>query len=66
VGIEIRLERVEEIGLGRRATTDELAALDEHGFVVVHTLLSDGEVELLDTEFERLVADDPESRRHEL
>jgi ectoine hydroxylase-related dioxygenase (phytanoyl-CoA dioxygenase family) len=66
VGIEICLERVEEIGLGRRATTDELAALDEHGFVVVPTLLSDAEVELLDTEFERLVADDPESRRHEL
>ena len=66
VGIEIRVDRVAEIALGRRATTGELAALDEHGFVVVPALLSRAEVDVLDAEFERLVAEDPQSRRHEL
>jgi hypothetical protein len=66
VGITIRVDRVEEIGLGRPATADELAALDVRGFVVVPALLSDAEVTSLNTEFERLVAEDPESRRHEL
>jgi ectoine hydroxylase-related dioxygenase (phytanoyl-CoA dioxygenase family) len=66
VGIEIRRERIGEIGLGRAAAADELAALDEHGFVVVPALLSDAEVESLVAEFERLVTEDPESRQHEL
>jgi hypothetical protein len=52
--------------MGRRATAHELAALDERGFCVVPALLSDTEVESLSTEFERLVAEDQESRRHEL
>ena len=52
--------------MGRRATADELAALDERGFCVVPALLSDAEVKTLNTEFERLVAEDPESRRYEL
>jgi len=54
VGLKIRLDRTQEIGVGRRATTDELAALDEHGFVIVPALLADEEVDLLRTEFERL------------
>jgi hypothetical protein len=64
--MKIRLDRREEIGLGRPATTDELAALDEQGFVVVPSLLPDAEVEMLTAEFERLVASDPQSMRHEL
>jgi ectoine hydroxylase-related dioxygenase (phytanoyl-CoA dioxygenase family) len=65
MGIEIRRERIGEIGLGRPATANELAALHEHGFVVVPALLSDAEVDSLNFEFERLVAEDPESIRHE-
>jgi hypothetical protein len=65
VGLEIRLDRAEMIGVGRCATTDELAALDERGFVIVPALLADGDVYLLRTEFERLVAEDAQSRRHE-
>jgi hypothetical protein len=64
--MEIRLDGVEEIALGRGATADELAALDDVGFVLVPALLSDTQVELLRDEFERLVAIDPQSRRHEL
>jgi hypothetical protein len=66
VGLEIRLDRAEEIGVGRRATTEELAALDERGFVIVPALLADEDVDLLRAEFERLVAEDAQSRRHEL
>lgn len=65
MGLKIRLDRTEEIGVGRRATTDELAELDEHGFVIVPALLADEEVDLLRTEFERLVAEDPQSKLHE-
>ena len=66
MGLEIRLDRAEVIGVGRCATTDELAALDERGFVIVPALLADEDVDLLRTEFERLVAEDAQSRRHEL
>jgi hypothetical protein len=66
VGIVIRADRVEEIGLGRRATTEELATLDEEGFVVLPALLTDAEVDLLVTEFDRLVDEDPQSNLHEL
>jgi ectoine hydroxylase-related dioxygenase (phytanoyl-CoA dioxygenase family) len=66
MGLEIRLDLAEVIGVGRCATTDELAALDEHGFVIVPALLADEDVDLLRTEFERLVAEDAQSRRHEL
>jgi ectoine hydroxylase-related dioxygenase (phytanoyl-CoA dioxygenase family) len=66
VGIEIRRERIRVIGLGRNASAGELAALDEHGFVIVRALLSEAEVESLRREFERLVAADPESTQREL
>ncbi len=66
VGLEIRVDRVDKIGVGRRATSDELSALDEHGYVVVSSLLTDTDVEALIVEFERLIATDPESRQHEL
>jgi hypothetical protein len=66
VGIEIRLDRCAEIGLGRPAASDELDALDEHGFVVVPALLPDPEIRMLNAEFERLVAADPDCTRHEL
>jgi len=66
VGIEIRAERINAIATGRRATTDELAALDDHGFVVVPALLPDRQVDALRAEFERLVAADPLRDRHEL
>jgi hypothetical protein len=46
VGLKIRLDRTQEIGVGRRATKDELAALDERGFVIVPALLADEEVDL--------------------
>ena len=62
----IRADRVEEIGRGRRAAAEELAALDEEGFVVLPALLARAEVDSLVAEFERLVGEDPESRRHEL
>jgi len=66
VGIEIRRERTEAIGLGRPARAEELAALDEQGFVVVPGLLPEAQVARLDAEFERLVAADPQALRHEL
>jgi Phytanoyl-CoA dioxygenase (PhyH) len=66
VAIEICGERVEEIAVGRRAAPDELTALDKLGFVVIPALLSQGEVELLNAEFERIVADDPRANVHEL
>ncbi|HEY2331153.1 MAG TPA: phytanoyl-CoA dioxygenase family protein [Acidimicrobiales bacterium] len=66
MGIEVQLDRDAEFAFGRGATTDELAALDEHGFVVVPGLLPITEVERLISEFERLVAEDPRSGLHEL
>jgi hypothetical protein len=66
MGIEIRVDRVQEIAVGRRATPDELAALDELGFVVIPALLPETELDLLNTEFERVVAEDPRARTHEL
>jgi ectoine hydroxylase-related dioxygenase (phytanoyl-CoA dioxygenase family) len=67
MGLEINIDRVAEIGLGRSTGSGRLsAALDEDGFVVVPALLSDAELEVLTSEFERLVADDPDARRHEL
>lgn len=65
-GIELTPERVEALALGRGTTAGELAALDEHGFVVLPTLLDESEVERLRAEFERLVAGDPDTRTHEL
>ena len=47
MAIEIPLRMVDELALGRHASTEELAALDEHGFVVVPALLSGDEVERL-------------------
>ncbi len=66
MGIEISLDGADELAVGRRATTGELAALDEHGFVVIPALLADAEVEPLQAEFERLVAGDERSTLHEL
>jgi hypothetical protein len=66
VGIEISLDVTDEFALGRRASTGELAALDEHGFVVIPALLTEAEVEPLQAEFERLVSGDELSRLHEL
>lgn len=66
VGLEIRVDRTEEIGVGRRATAGELRALDEQGFVVVPALLDGAQVDVLISEFERLIAADTEARRHEL
>jgi hypothetical protein len=65
VGLEIRYDRAEELGVGRHATPDELAALDERGFVIVPALLANEDLDLMRTEFERLVVEDPQSRRHE-
>jgi hypothetical protein len=66
VGFEIRDDRLEEIGIGRRATPEEIRALDEQGFVVIPELLTSADVEVLVTDFERLIATDPEARQHEL
>jgi Phytanoyl-CoA dioxygenase (PhyH) len=57
---------MDEIGVGRHATSDELRALDVQGFVVVSSLLPGREVEALVGEFDRLVAADPDARQHEL
>jgi len=65
MGITIRRDRFDEIGLGRRATAEELSALDNDGFVVVPRLLSEEEVEEVRAEFERLVHQDPRSSSHE-
>lgn len=53
--------------MGRSTASGGLTSgLDETGFVVVPALLSDAELEVLTSEFERLVAKDPDARRHEL
>ena len=66
VGIEVSADRINEVGVGRGATPSELAAVDRRGFVVVPALLPARDVESLDTEFERLVAEDGQSVVHEL
>jgi hypothetical protein len=66
VGIEIRIEGVEGIAAGRRATADELVTLDVLGYVVVPALIPEADLEVLNTEFERVVAEDPRARLHEL
>jgi ectoine hydroxylase-related dioxygenase (phytanoyl-CoA dioxygenase family) len=66
VGLDISADGLAASTCGRKATSDELAALDEHGFVVVPALLSDSAVAGLKAEFERLVATDPQSAGHEL
>jgi Phytanoyl-CoA dioxygenase (PhyH) len=66
MGLEIRVDRLEEIGVGRSATLDEIRTLDEQGFVVIPELLTGAEVEVLISEFERLIATDAEARQHEL
>jgi hypothetical protein len=66
VGIELSLDGLDGFAFGRGATSDELAALEESGFVIVPALLPEATVETLHAEFERLVAEDPRSRLHEL
>lgn len=63
---EITLSGVNELALGRHASTEELTALDERGYVVVPALLSEDDVERLRTEFDRLVAEDPRAKVDEL
>ena len=53
--------------VGSQRIADEwMRALDDDGFVVVPAVLSGAELEVLRSEFERLIAEDPEARRHEL
>jgi ectoine hydroxylase-related dioxygenase (phytanoyl-CoA dioxygenase family) len=66
VGIELSVDGLDGIAFGRGATSDELAALEERGFVIVPALLPEATVEALIAEFERLVAENPRSRLHEL
>jgi ectoine hydroxylase-related dioxygenase (phytanoyl-CoA dioxygenase family) len=66
MGLDIAVDGLDRFATGRSATPEELAALDEHGFVIVPALLSGTEVSVLDGEFEHLVAGDPQSSRHEL
>jgi len=49
----------------RGASAEELAALEELGYVVVPALLSDEQVKRVSAEFERLAADDPPPGKHE-
>jgi hypothetical protein len=66
VGLTIRADRIDEIARGRHVTAEELAALDQEGFVLLPALLSAEDVDLLGAAFDRLVAADPQSRLHEL
>jgi ectoine hydroxylase-related dioxygenase (phytanoyl-CoA dioxygenase family) len=66
VGLDIATDELDAFASGRKATPEELAALDTQGFVVVPALLSEAVVATLDAEFERLVEADPQSSRHEL
>jgi ectoine hydroxylase-related dioxygenase (phytanoyl-CoA dioxygenase family) len=67
MGLEISVDRADEIAWGSSAASDEwMRALDDDGFVVVPAVLSSAELEVLTSEFERLITEDPEARRHEL
>jgi ectoine hydroxylase-related dioxygenase (phytanoyl-CoA dioxygenase family) len=66
VGLDVATDELDAFASGRKATPEELAALDKQGFVVVPALLSEAVVAALDAEFERLVKADPQSSRHEL
>jgi ectoine hydroxylase-related dioxygenase (phytanoyl-CoA dioxygenase family) len=67
VPVDVRAEDFDALALGDRgARPEELAALDVFGYVVVPEVLSSEVVDALRSEFERLVAADPEARRHEL
>lgn len=66
MGLEIAAGGLEGLAFGRGATAEELDALDEHGFVVAPNLLPEASVDVLNAEFERLIAADPHSRTHEL
>jgi hypothetical protein len=67
MGLVISMDRADEIARGRRvASNRSMRALDEDGFVVLPAVLSESELEMVTSAFERLVAEDPEARRHEL
>jgi hypothetical protein len=66
VSLDIFVEALDEIAIGRSATPGELRALDDEGYVVVPDLLPDVALEALNLEFERLVAADPRSELEEL
>jgi hypothetical protein len=66
VGIEISIDGIGELAVGRGASPEELAALSDRGFVVVPALLPEPTVQTMNVEFERLVAQDPRSTLHEL
>jgi ectoine hydroxylase-related dioxygenase (phytanoyl-CoA dioxygenase family) len=67
VGFDIRSADIDELAVGTRgAHDDELAALDEQGYVVVPGLLSDDVLDRLRHEFERLIWADPQGRTSEL
>lgn len=67
MGLQVSMDRADEIACGRSALSDELMrALEDDGFVVVSAILSGAELDVLTSEFERLIATDPEARRHEL
>lgn len=65
MAIEIDVSGIGDVAVGRRASTAELNALDDQGFVVVPALLQAEEVNLLRAEFERLVAEDLRSNTKE-
>jgi hypothetical protein len=65
VAIEINVSEFGDVAVGLPASTDELNALDDQGFVVVPALLQEEEVDRLTAEFERLVAEDPLSKTKE-
>jgi ectoine hydroxylase-related dioxygenase (phytanoyl-CoA dioxygenase family) len=67
VGIEIVAEEIDALSLrGRAVSREELATLDELGYVVVPSLLPPTELEELRAAFDDLVSEDPQSRTHEL
>jgi hypothetical protein len=63
---EIRVDQLAKMSVGRGASADELKAIDGHGFVMVPSLLSDGDVARLRAEFECLIDGDPLAAHHEL
>jgi ectoine hydroxylase-related dioxygenase (phytanoyl-CoA dioxygenase family) len=67
VGIDIRADDIDALAIGtRRATDEELAALDELGYVVVPGVLSRAELDALTADFERVILADPTARQNEL
>jgi hypothetical protein len=64
--MEIRRAEIDGLPLGRRGLrADEIAHLDEEGFVVIPSLLHQREIDPLIVEFEQRMADEPTAHTEE-